>query len=90
MNENYKMPFVSSSDTMLLSDNGSRFSILIRQAKPVLSKKSVINPCDEGKLSKAFCEKHKNHVDPPGQNEGIVLSSIYVQRNDRILFQKRE
>ena len=80
MNENYKMPFVSSSDTMLLSDNGSRFSILIRQAKPVLSKKSVINPCDEGKLSKAFCEKHKNHVDPPGQNEGIVLSSIYVQR----------
>ena len=44
------------------------------------SKKSVINLCDEGKLSKAFCEKHKNHVDPPGQNEGIVLSSIYVQR----------
>ena len=65
---------------MLLSDSGSRFSILIRQAKPVLSKKSVINPCDEGKLSKAFCEKHKNHVDPPGENEGIVLSSIYVQR----------
>ena len=80
MNENYKRPFVSSSDTMLLSDSGSRFSILIKQAKPVLSKKSVINPCDEGKLSKAFCEKHKNHVDPPGQNEGIVLSSIYVQR----------
>ena len=80
MNENYKRPFVSSSDTMLLSDSGSRISILIRQAKPVLSKKSVINPCDEGKLSKAFCEKHKNHVDPPGQNEGIVLSSIYVQR----------
>ena len=80
MNENYKRPFVSSSDTMLLSDSGSRFSILIRQAKPVLSKKSVINPCDEGKLSKAFREKHKNHVDPPGQNEGIVLSSIYVQR----------
>ena len=80
MNENYKRPFVSSSDTMLLSDSGFRFSILIRQAKPVLSKKSVINPCDEGKLSKAFCEKHKNHVDPPGQNEGIVLSSIYVQR----------
>ena len=80
MNENYKRPFVSSSDTMLLSDSGSRFSILIRQAKPVLSKKSVINLCDEGKLSKAFCEKHKNHVDPPGQNEGIVLSSIYVQR----------
>ena len=80
MNENYKRPFVSSSDTMLLSDSGSRFSILIRQAKPVLSKKTVINPCDEGKLSKAFCEKHKNHVDPPGQNEGIVLSSIYVQR----------
>ena len=80
MNENYKRPFVSSSDTMLLSDSGSRFSILIRQAKPVLSKKSVINPCDEGKLSKAFCEKHKNHVDPLGQNEGIVLSSIYVQR----------
>ena len=80
MNENYKRPFVSSSDTMLLSDSGSRFSILIRRAKPVLSKKSVINPCDEGKLSKAFCEKHKNHVDPPGQNEGIVLSSIYVQR----------
>ena len=80
MNENYKRPFVSSSDTMLLSDSGSRFSILIRQAKPVLSKKSVINPCDEGKLSKAFCAKHKNHVDPPGQNEGIVLSSIYVQR----------
>ena len=80
MNENYKRPFVSSSDTMLLSESGSRFSILIRQAKPVLSKKSVINPCDEGKLSKAFCEKHKNHVDPPGQNEGIVLSSIYVQR----------
>ena len=80
MNENYKRPFVSSSDTMLLSDSGSRMSILIRQAKPVLSKKSVINPCDEGKLSKAFCEKHKNHVDPPGQNEGIVLSSIYVQR----------
>lgn len=80
MNENHKRPFVSSSDTMLLSDSGSRISILIRQAKPVLSKKSVINPCDEGKLSKAFCEKHKNHVDPPGQNEGIVLSSIYVQR----------
>ena len=80
MNKNYKRPFVSSSDTMLLSDSGSRFSILIRQAKPVLSKKSVINPCDEGKLSKAFCEKHKNHVDPPGENEGIVLSSIYVQR----------
>ena len=80
MNENYKRPFVSSSDTMLLSDSGFRFSILIRQAKPVLSKKSVINPCDEGKLSKAFCEKHKNHVDPPGHNEGIVLSSIYVQR----------
>ena len=80
MNENYKRPFVSSSDTMLLSDSGSRISILIRQAKPMLSKKSVINPCDEGKLSKAFCEKHKNHVDPPGQNEGIVLSSIYVQR----------
>ena len=56
------------------------FFILIRQAKPVRSKKSVINLCDEGKLSKAFCGKRKNHVDPPGQNEGIVLSSIYVQR----------
>ena len=72
--------FQVQTTAMLLSDSGSRFSILIRQAKPVLSKKSVINPCDEGKLSKAFCEKHKNHVDPPGQNEGTVLSSIYLQR----------
>ena len=60
--------FEVQTTAMLLSDSGSRFSILIRQAKPVLSKKSVINPCDEGKLSKAFCEKHKNHVDPPGPN----------------------
>ena len=25
-------------------------------------------------------KKRKTHVDPPGHDEGIVLSSIYVQR----------
>ena len=65
------------------------FSILIRQAKPVPSKKNVINFCEEGKLWKAFgkrlsiiwaSKKAFKNVDSPGHDEGIVLSSIYVQR----------
>ena len=70
---------------MLLSDSG--FSILIRQAKPVPSKKNVINFCEEGKLWKAFGKSAKPMlIHPVTMKASCSVAYMFnVGGNDKIL-----